>query len=135
MNGVDMMKDGTIECAAEGGCEPVTKRIKGLEDLVYNEDRGITALNKTKVPWSAISAIALVLFLSLIGSIVYFSEIRVQAKEYPETKKDVQILKEDVIDIKRQIKTFEEWKKEDRELKKEIIILLNQIAEDKKPKK
>src|SRR4030042_4206704 len=110
-----MTKSDIDECAAKGGCV----QVQDLKEVVYNEISGVIALSNRKVSWTAMVGICAIAFLSVITVIIYFSDIRAQAREYPGTKNDVQVLKEDIAVIKERIESFEKWKTEDKELKKE----------------
>jgi hypothetical protein len=44
---------------------------------------------KSKVSWTALATIAGLVLLSIIGTIIWFSDIRVQAKDFPKVKEQV----------------------------------------------
>ncbi|OGW44442.1 MAG: hypothetical protein A2Y66_01745 [Nitrospirae bacterium RBG_13_41_22] len=127
------MTKSIVDCAAEGGCEPV----KELKNKVEDKDIGLSALNNKvvkRVSWASMGMIAAMFALTGIGLILWFGSIKAQSEEFPETKKDVQVLKEDMAVVKKQVESFDKWKSEDKELKKEIIALLDKIAKEKKAK-
>lgn len=89
-----MSGNDTLKCAAEGGCEPVVKRIEGLENMTYDKNTGITALNQSRVSRSELNKIIVGLFVLTIGGIVagifFFSDIRAMAKDYPKEKEKIE---------------------------------------------
>jgi hypothetical protein len=87
-NGADMTE--LEKCAAKGGCDPVVKRIEGLEIVAYDKNTGITSLNSRKVSWSAMGLIATIFAISGVGLIIWFSSIKAQAEDYPKVKEKLE---------------------------------------------
>lgn len=85
-----MTENDVTECAAKGGCEPVVKRIEGLETVTYDKDTGITALNSRKVSWASMGGIAAIFALSVIAMILWFGSIKSQAEDYPKVKEKLE---------------------------------------------
>ena len=123
------------KCAEDGGCRPVRElntKVEIHETTLYgkNED-GLTYKIKDcltrKALWVFIMSTSFIIFAGFVTINTMWAETR----DYPETKKKVELASQDVVSLKERVKAIEEWKKEDQDLKKEIIQVLREVREEK----
>jgi hypothetical protein len=127
-----MTKSDIDGCAAKGGCEPVVKRIEGLEIVAYDKDTGLTALNNRKVSWGAMGLIATIFALSGIGLVIWFGSIKAQAEDYPKTKEKLEAKAND--NATRITKLETKWDTIENNTSK-ILLLLEEQKRDKDAEK
>jgi hypothetical protein len=112
--------------------DDIEKTVEGHDTTLYGKNQdGITYKQKeciTKKNLWAFFAATLFIFAGIFAVV---NTMWADTRDYPETKKKVELASQDVVSLKERVKAIEEWKKEDQDLKKEIIKVLRAVKEEK----
>jgi len=112
----------------------VEKRIEDYETTLYHEEIGIVYMIRDCLTKKSLYVFLGSILFILVLAFITVNTMWADTRDYPETKKKVELVSQDVISLKERVKAIEEWKKEDQDLKKEIIQVLREVKKEKEEK-